>query len=117
VRPLEVIVKPGELMYIPAGWWHLCLNLTPTVCITQNYVSRAGLPRVLSFLRDSPQCISGVCQEDRPSFYERFRSKLQEQLPAVLAEAEQKEKSDTESQTPWAKAMEDSTQDGFTFDW
>ncbi len=27
VQPIECVLKPGELLFIPSRWWHLALNL------------------------------------------------------------------------------------------
>jgi len=38
----------------------MVLNLEASVAITQNYVSESNLPRVLRFLREKPEQVSGV---------------------------------------------------------
>lgn len=27
VRPLEGVVRAGEVLFVPRGWWHLAINL------------------------------------------------------------------------------------------
>eukprot|EP00930_Biecheleria_cincta_P089097 TRINITY_DN78358_c0_g1_i1.p1 TRINITY_DN78358_c0_g1~~TRINITY_DN78358_c0_g1_i1.p1 ORF type:complete len:762 (-),score=108.49 TRINITY_DN78358_c0_g1_i1:36-2321(-) len=34
----ECIQEAGEIMYVPAGFWHAVLNITDTVAITHNFV-------------------------------------------------------------------------------
>jgi hypothetical protein len=59
----EGICESGEIMYVPAGWWHFVINLEDSVALTQNYVSRSNLTKVIQFLRTMKTSISGVNED------------------------------------------------------
>jgi hypothetical protein len=49
--PIECICEPGEVIFIPNGWWHTALNLTPSFAVTQNYVNHENVWNVIDFLQ------------------------------------------------------------------
>ena len=93
-RPLECIVNPGEIIFVPHNWWHMVVNLDDCVALTHNYVSSSNLSSVLRFLYHKSDQISGV--RDRPTeavqpehMYDEFVSRLKDVYPEVLKTAEQ----------------------------
>lgn len=75
-RPLECGVGPGEVLFVPHGWWHSVFNYEQdeqekemngddidkglTIALTQNFVSTSNLSDVLRFLDKRESQISGV---------------------------------------------------------
>uniref|UniRef100_A0A7S2IV02 JmjC domain-containing protein n=1 Tax=Haptolina brevifila TaxID=156173 RepID=A0A7S2IV02_9EUKA len=39
----EVVQEAGELVFVPAGWWHCVLNLEETVAFTQNVITEGNI--------------------------------------------------------------------------
>ncbi|KAL8290275.1 hypothetical protein RQP46_003214 [Phenoliferia psychrophenolica] len=58
-KMLEGICNAGEIFFVPSGWWHIVINLAPSIAVTQNFVSHRELPTVLRFMRDRPEQVSG----------------------------------------------------------
>jgi hypothetical protein len=89
-RPLEAILQPGELMFVPHGWWHMVINLDFTVALTHNYVSTSNLKDCLQFLKHKKEQISGIREGTAAAppdrLYEEFRGKLETHLPKELFE-------------------------------
>lgn len=85
------VVSPGEVMFVPRGWWHCVLNLDSFgAAITQNFVSPCNLPAVLRVLQSrNLDLISGCPENVRPKLYDMFTDALRLQHPSLLAVWEQ----------------------------
>lgn len=92
-RPLECTVCPGDILFVPHGYWHSVLNLDDgmSVALTQNYVSASNLPDVLRFLKTKQQQISG-CRDRQEAIQPEmllgtFKDRLRDTRPSLLVKA------------------------------
>jgi hypothetical protein len=83
---LEGICGEGEILHVPSGWWHLVVNLEPSVAITQNFVPRGHLTAALLFLRDRPEQVSGF-KAAITDPYDTYVRRMGETYPKLLKEA------------------------------
>lgn len=67
-KPIEFIQNPGDLIFIPSGWWHAVLNLDETVSVTQNFVNMDNLDAVVHSL------FHGEMQKVLPYWRQRLMS-------------------------------------------
>lgn len=71
-RPLECTVEPGDVIFVPHGWWHAVVNIDDVnIAITHNYVSQSNLATVLRFLEYKEDQISG-CRDREESIKPEF---------------------------------------------
>ena len=77
--PMDVVQNPGEIMYVPDGWWHAVLNLEHTVAVTQNVVGSARFAKVWR-----------MTKRGRPKMSAQWLAKLKEKRAdlAKVAEAQ-----------------------------
>ena len=76
-RPMDCVQGPGEIMYVPDGWWHAVLNLDHTVAVTQNVVTTARFPRAWR-----------MTKRGRPKMSNQWLRKLREKRPDLAAAAD-----------------------------
>lgn len=102
---MEGICDQGEVLHVPSGWWHLVVNLTASLAITQNFVPEAHLCEVLAFLKDKPQQVSGFRSEiENP--YQAFVHKMLELHPELLKNAlSDIEKVDKRNKRKWTQLV------------
>ena len=82
---ISLLVSALNIVLI-LGWWHLVVNLSESIAVTQNFVPPAHLKSVLKFLKDKHDQISGFA--DDIDAYELFRQRLKVEYSDLLARAD-----------------------------
>lgn len=125
----ECVCEPGDLIFVPAGWWHSVINLEDSVALTQNYVSRSNLHEVLKFLRAMKSSISGInedldsmtpeaLQARRDTIGDQFAAAMRTQYPEVMEAVTERQRKEKEERAKLSFArvqLLDSSSEGFTF--
>lgn len=47
---MEIEQGPGDIVFVPPNWWHLVVNLEPTVAYTENCITHTNLQDVMESL-------------------------------------------------------------------
>lgn len=58
--PVEFILNPGEILYIPSMWWHQAENLSPSIALGFNTVNEWNLENVLQAASEENRIIANL---------------------------------------------------------
>lgn len=97
-RPMECTTYPGDVVFVPHGWWHSVINLDDSnIAITHNYLSPSNLGNALKFFQEKQDQISG-CRDRKESIKPEF---IHDALVKVLKEKEPGHLDVAMQQTGW----------------
>jgi len=109
-RPLECTAEPGDVLFVPHGWWHMVLNIGNdedlsssddrgvSIALTRNYVSASNLPDVLRFLDTRVSQISGCRDRKKAVPPEDLGREFRKGLLAVPIAEEESSTGDVEEE-------------------
>ena len=75
---IEFLQRAGETVFIPAGWWHVVLNVGTAVAITHNYVATSNFDCAFA---------AGLREED-PEMMSRWHRQLRRVRPDLAERAD-----------------------------
>lgn len=78
--PFEIVQGPGDIIYVPSGWWHSVLNLDDTVSITHNFCDQFNVSQIYTDIERQ-----AVSDEDAVDFLKIWTPQLREQYPDLWA--------------------------------
>ncbi|KAF8544321.1 hypothetical protein BDD12DRAFT_724243 [Trichophaea hybrida] len=114
---IEGICKAGEILHVPSGWWHLVVNTSPTLALTQNFVPTAQLPAALEFLDQQRQSVSGFDCSRVTDPYKLFIERMEAMFPEELKKAREVLEGRNNKKSKWdvLVAPKETRTGGFSF--
>jgi Cupin-like domain len=98
MRPMECTTFPGDVIFVPHGWWHSVINLDEVnIAITHNYLSPSNLGNALKFFVEKQDHISG-CRDRTESIKPE---QIHDALVEVLKDKEPRHLQKALAQSEW----------------
>lgn len=104
-KPIECVQRPGDLIFIPHGWWHAALNLEESIAVTQNVVNDENLLDVVDFLRKKEKPDVWIAFEDA---LRKKDSKAHERVMQHVSKREEERRSRQEVASLFSSASSNS---------
>lgn len=48
---MECVLQPGEMIFVPSGWWHTVLNMDDTLAVTQNFADKFNIDNIYDYVK------------------------------------------------------------------